>query len=114
MMIADHMQAKLRGDLQWIDEDNLVVGKTGRKYCSFSKRDGSTTKCTYWYYWLRTLSPFYFDGAMPFNTLNGIKEAFPYAKFSSVYRDFFRRASVKSEEELAHVRYAAAIGEAMS
>ncbi|MFN6886488.1 aminopeptidase P family protein, partial [Proteus mirabilis] len=37
-----------------------------------------------------------------------------YAKFSSVYRDFFRRASVKSEEELAHVRYAAAIGEAMS
>ncbi|MDM3639078.1 aminopeptidase P family protein, partial [Proteus mirabilis] len=63
---------------------------------------------------LEPYPPFYFDGAKPFNTLNGIKEAFPYAQFSSVYRDFFRRASVKCEEELAQVRYAAAIGEAMS
>ena len=34
------MQAKLRGDLQWIDEDNLVVGKTGRSIASFSKEMG--------------------------------------------------------------------------
>ncbi len=40
MMIADHMQAKLRGDLQWIDEDNLVVGKTGRNIAQL------------WTYWL--------------------------------------------------------------
>ncbi|KXB99421.1 peptidase, M24 family [Proteus mirabilis] len=114
MMIADHMQAKLRGDLQWIDEDNLVVGKTGRSIAHFLKEMGVQQNAHIGIIGLEPYPPFYFDGAMPFNTLNGIKEAFPYAKFSSVYRDFFRRASVKSEEELAHVRYAAAIGEAMS
>ena len=38
----------------------------------------------------------------------------PKAEFVPVYKAFFRRASVKSEEELGLVRYAAAIGEAMS
>lgn len=63
---------------------------------------------------LEPYPPFYFDGAMPFNTLTGIKEAYPQAAIVPVYRDFFVRASVKSEEELAHIRHAAAIGEAMS
>ena len=41
-------------------------------------------------------------------------QALPKAEFVPVYKAFFRRASVKSEEELGLVRYAAAIGEAMS
>ena len=53
--------------------------------------------------------PFYFDSAMPFNTLAGIKEAYPQAAIVPVYRDYFVRVSVKSEEELAHIRHAAAM-----
>lgn len=30
MMVADHLQASLRGDLQWIGAEQLFVGKTGR------------------------------------------------------------------------------------
>ena len=58
--------------------------------------------------------PFYFDGAVPARTLQGMAQAPPKAEFVPVYKAFFRRASVKSEEELGLVRYAAAIGEAMS
>ena len=30
MMIADHMQAALRGDNQWLSPSQIMVGKTGR------------------------------------------------------------------------------------
>lgn len=29
MMIADHLQARYRGDTQWIEPDQIFVGKTG-------------------------------------------------------------------------------------
>lgn len=51
---------------------------------------------------------------MPARTLQGLTEALPTANWIPVYREFFRRASVKSEEELRLVRYAAHIGETMS
>ncbi|SQI35461.1 Uncharacterised protein [Providencia alcalifaciens] len=30
MMVADHMQASLRHDMQWITAEQIMVGKTGR------------------------------------------------------------------------------------
>lgn len=114
MMIADHMQAKMRGDLQWINEDHLVVGKTGKNIAALLKEMGVKQNAHIGVIGLEPYPPFYFDGALPFNTFSAIKEGFPQAKFSCVYRDFFKRASIKSAEELTHIKYAAEIGEAMS
>ena len=55
---------------------------------------------------LEPYPPFYFDGAVPARTLQGMTQALPKAEFVPVYKAFFRRASVKSEEELGLVRYA--------
>ncbi|KAG0924217.1 hypothetical protein G6F31_019195 [Rhizopus arrhizus] len=51
---------------------------------------------------------------MPATTLQALEAAMPDAAFVPVFRAFFQRASVKSEEELGLLRYAAHIGEAMS
>lgn len=114
MMIADHMQAALRGDNQWLSPSQIMVGKTGRNIGALLREMNVPAAAQIGVIGLEPYPPFYFDGAMPFNTLTGIKEAYPQAAILPVYRDFFVRASVKSEEELAHIRHAAAIGEAMS
>ena len=113
LMIADHIQAALRGDQQWIAPEQLYVGKTGRDVGAWLAErglDGSRIGII----GLEPYPPFYFDGAVPARTLQGMTQALPKAEFVPVYKAFFRRASVKSEEELGLVRYAAAIGEAMS
>ena len=103
----------MRGDQQWIAPEQLYVGKTGRDVGAWLAErglDGSRIGII----GLEPYPPFYFDGAVPARTLQGMAQALPKAEFVPVYKAFFRRASVKSEEELGLVRYAAAIGEAMS
>lgn len=113
LMIADHIQSALRGDLQWIAPEQLYVGKTGRDVGAWLAErglDGSRVGII----GLEPYPPFYFDGALPARTLQGLAQALPKAELVPVYKAFFRLASVKSEEELGLVRYAAHIGEAMS
>lgn len=113
LMVADHIQAALRGDLQWVPPEQLFVGKTGRDvgaWLASRKLDGARIGVI----GLEPYPPFYFDGALPARTMQGLSEALPRSEFVPVYRAFFQRASIKSEEELGLVRYAAHIGEAMS
>lgn len=113
MMVADHMQAALRGDLQWLAPEQLRVGKTGRDVGAYLASRGEPMKRV-GIIGLEPYPPFYFDGALPCRTMEGLTAALPEAEFVPVYRRFFALASVKSEEELALIRYAAYIGEAMS
>lgn len=113
LMVADHLQAALRGDLQWIAPEQLFVGKTGRDVGAWlASRGMNGTRIGV--IGLEPYPPFYFDGAMPARTLQALEAAMPDAAFIPVFRAFFQRASVKSGEELALLRYAAHIGEAMS
>ncbi len=114
MMVADHMQAQMRGDVQWISPEQIIVGKTGRNIAQIFVDLGVSANANIGVVGLEPYPPFYFDGAMPYNTLTGIKERLPQLNFVPVYKHFFQLASVKSAEELEHVRYAAMIGEAMS
>lgn len=113
LMIADHLQAGLRGDLQWIAPEQLWVGKTGRDVgtwlASLNLPGGRIGVIG-----LEPYPPFYLEGALPARTLQGLQAALPKAAFVPVYHAFFQRASIKSDEELGLVRYAARIGEAMS
>lgn len=114
MMVADHMQAQMRGNVQWISPEQIIVGKTGRNIAQIFVDLGVSANANIGVVGLEPYPPFYFDGAMPYNTLTGIKERLPQLNFVPVYKHFFQLASVKSAEELEHVRYAAMIGEAMS
>lgn len=40
MMIADHLQARYRGDTQWIEPDQIFVGKTGSHLAAALKHRG--------------------------------------------------------------------------
>lgn len=113
MMIADHIQAKLRGDMQWIAPEQLRVGKTGQHIGHVLQQMG-LNKCHIGVIGLEPYPPFYFDGALPHCTWQGITQALPQATLKPVYHDFFKLASAKSEEEIVLIRYAAQIGEAMS
>ncbi|MFF7397355.1 M24 family metallopeptidase [Achromobacter sp. NPDC008082] len=113
LMVADHLQAALRGDLQWITPEQLFVGKTGRDvgaWLASRQLNGARIGVI----GLEPYPPFYFDGAMPARTLQGLEAALPDALFVPVFRPFFQRAAVKSQEEQALIRHAARIGEAMS
>lgn len=114
MMVADHMQAAMRGDMQWIAPEQIVVGKTGHNIAQVLIDLGVSSRANIGVIGLEPYPPFYFDGAMPFNTLTGIKKRLPNVNFVPVYKQFFQLASVKSEEELEHIKHAAMIGEAMS
>lgn len=114
MMVADHMQAAMRGDMQWIAPEQIVVSKTGHNIAQVLIDLGVSSRANIGVIGLEPYPPFYFDGAMPFNTLTGIKKRLPNVNFVPVYKQFFQLASVKSEEELEHIKHAAMIGEAMS
>lgn len=114
MMVADHMQASIRGDMQWISPEQIMVGKTGRNIGQILIDLGVSAHANIGVIGLEPYPPFYFDGAMPFNTLSGIKEKLPNVNFIPVYKSFFQLASIKSEEEILHIKHAAMIGEAMS
>ena len=94
MMVADHLQASLRGDLQWIGAEQLFVGKTGRDVgARLAERRLAGTRIG-------------IIGLEPYPLLlrrrharshaAGLTEALPTANWIPVYREFFRRASVKA------------------
>lgn len=112
MAVADHIQARRRGDAQWIDPQQLFVGKTGNHIVAALQRL-DLQKARIGVLGLEPYPPFYFDGAIPYGTWKTVLDACPHAVFIPVYHHFFPLASVHSAEELALIRHAAAIGEQM-
>jgi Xaa-Pro dipeptidase len=113
MMVSDHIQSRFRGDEQWIDPSQIFVGKTGRHIVVALQRLG-LADAHIGVLGLEPYPPFYFDGAIPYQTWNTVTAAFPQAVFKPVYPLFLARASVHSAEEIALLRYAASIGEQMA
>ncbi|WP_342627527.1 M24 family metallopeptidase [Nguyenibacter vanlangensis] len=113
MMVADHIQARLRGDDQWIEPAQIFVGKTGHHIVAALQRL-DLTKARIGVLGLEPYPPFYFDGAIPYQTWKAVLDACPKATFEPVYHQFFALASVHSAEEIALIRHAAAIGEQMA
>lgn len=111
MAVSDHMQARLRGDEQWLEPEQIYVGKNGAHLVSLLDRIGLTGKVGV--LGLEPYPPFYFDGAIPYGIWNAVREAFPKAEFKPVYREYFMLTAAHSTEELALIRHAAGIGEKM-
>ncbi|MEE9926027.1 M24 family peptidase [Brucella intermedia] len=111
MAVSDHMQARLRGDQQWLEPEQIYVGKNGAHLVSILNRIGLTGKIGV--IGLEPYPPFYFDGAIPYGIWSAVKEAFPKAEFKPVYREYFMLTAAHSQEELSLIRHAAGIGEKM-
>lgn len=111
-VIEDHIQAGYTGTQGWLRPENMFVGKMGANVVEILE-DKGMEKNKIGVVGLDAYPPFYFDGAMPYNTWQTILEELPSATFTSVGRKFFERTAVKSEEELAVLRWSAAVGEKM-
>ena len=112
MAVTDHMTAERRREQPWIRPENIYAGKMGRALVMTMKEMG-LGKGTIGVIGLEPYPPFYFDGAMPYNTWSTVLESFPDASFKPVQKRFLELTAVRSDEELEVLRYSADVGEAM-
>jgi Xaa-Pro aminopeptidase len=112
-VIQDHIQANFGRSNGWIKAENMYTGKMGSNVVEILE-DKGLDKSSIGTIGLEPYPPFYFDGPMPYNTWQAMIEDMPEAKFRQVDSKFFELTSVKSEEELAVLKWSADVGEKMS
>lgn len=111
-VVEDHIQARARRSGGWVKPENIFVGKMGANIVEIIE-DIGLDSAAFGVIGLEPYPPFYFDGAMPYNTWATILEDLPGASFKAVGNAFFAMTAVKSEEEIAVLKWSAATGEAM-
>ncbi|WP_258960807.1 M24 family metallopeptidase [Paenibacillus aquistagni] len=110
--VEDHIQARYTNTQGWIRPENMYVGKMGGHIVSILEQRG-LAESSFGVIGLEPYPPYYFDGAIPYNTWNSIQKGLPHAVFKPVGRRFFALSAVKSQEELDVLRRSARIGEQM-
>ncbi len=111
-VVEDHIQASRRGSFGWVRPENMYVGKMGANVVEIME-DRKLDKCSIGIIGLAPYPPFYFDGAIPYNTWQYIVEGLPEATFTPVDHKFIEYTSVKSDEEIEVLKWSAAVGELM-
>ena len=112
MAVADHMQARLRHEAAWIRPENMYAGKMGPVIVGLLE-ERRLDKGTIGVVGLEPYPPFYFDGAMPYNTWKAILDRFPKVTFKPVQRMLLDLMATRSAEELNVLRWSAQVGEEM-
>lgn len=111
-VIEDHIQQAHVGNRGWVRPQNMYVGKLGANVVEIIE-DRGLDKASFGLIGLEPYPPFYFDAPMPYNTWATLVEDLPDATFKPVGNRFFELTAVKSEEEIAVLRYSAQVGEKM-
>jgi Xaa-Pro dipeptidase len=111
-VVEDHIQAGYTKTRGWVRPDNMFVGKLGANVVEILE-DRGLEKSAFGVIGLEPYPPFYFDGAMPYNTWQTVLEDAPKATFKEVGHRFFELTSVKSAEEISVLRWSAEVGEKM-
>jgi Xaa-Pro aminopeptidase len=109
-VIEDHIQAGYTHHRSWIKPENMYAGKMGTNVVEIIE-DRGLDKCNFGVIGLEPYPPYYFDGVIPYNTWKGIVDDLPNARFEPIGTDFFNRTAAKSVEEIAVLKWSAAIGE---
>ena len=112
-VIEDHIQENFGESKGWIKAENMYTGKMGSNVVEILE-DNGLDKGSIGIIGLNPYPPFYFDGPMPYNTWQTMLEDLPEVKFKQVENKFFELTSVKSDEELAVLKWSANVGELMS
>jgi len=110
--VEDHIQAGYTNTQGWIRPENMYVGKMGAHIVKIMEERGLTNKA-FGVIGLEPYPPYYFDGAMPYNTWQTILKGLPNGTFKPVGHKFFALSSVKSQEEIAVLKWSANVGEKM-
>lgn len=111
-VIEDHIQALSTGRQSWIRPENIYAGKMGTNVVEIIE-DRGLDACTFGVVGLEPYTPYFFDGVIPYNTWKAITEDLPKARFKMIGNEFFALTAVKSTEEIAVLKWSAAIGEKM-
>jgi Xaa-Pro dipeptidase len=111
-VVEDHIQASHNGKRGWVRPENMYVGKMGANVVEILE-DRGLNKSAFGVIGLEPYPPFYFDGAIPYNTWQTILEDMPNATFKKVGNRFFELTSVKSGEEMEALKWSARVGERM-
>jgi Xaa-Pro dipeptidase len=111
-VVEDHIQAAHTGHRSWLRPENIYVGKMGANVVE-TIEDRGLDKCRFGVIGLEPYPPFYFDGAMPYNTWATILEDLPDASFTPVGNTFFEMTAAKSAEEIKVLKWSAGVGEKM-
>lgn len=110
MGVTDHMQASRRGESVWIRPENVFAGRMG-KALVMALHELKLESGRMGVIGLEPYPPYYFDGAIPYNTWQAVLEACPKAAFKPVQRRFLERTAVRSREELEVLKWSARAGE---
>ncbi|WP_442737950.1 M24 family metallopeptidase [Streptomyces pseudogriseolus] len=111
--INDHMDAALRGDVQWFAPEQVRAERYSGGIAEVLNEKGLAA-ARIGVVGLEPYLPFQPEGFMPYGTWKALLEQFPGAEFVAVYEKFAKLVFVLGEEELAAVRHSAAIGEEMA
>ncbi|MDR3514498.1 MAG: M24 family metallopeptidase [Azospirillaceae bacterium] len=111
-VIEDHIQAGSTSHRSWIRPENMYAGKMGSNVVEIIE-DRGLDHCGFGVIGLEPYPPYYFDGVIPYNTWKTIIDDLPNARFEPVGNAFFARTAAKSPEEIAVLKWSAAIGEKM-
>ncbi len=112
MAVADQMEARLRHEAVWIQPENVFAGKRGATLVEVLKKQGLAGS-PIGVIGLEPYPPYYFDGAIPFNTWNTVLADLPQAKFKPIQKRFLEAIATRSKEELAVLKWCAQVGEKM-
>lgn len=110
--VEDHIQESHTHTKGWIRPENMYVGKMGANVVEIME-DRGLNKGTVGIIGLEPYPPFYFDGAIPFNTWQYLLEDLSNVTFKTVDTKFKEYTSVKSDEEIAVLKWSADVGEKM-
>lgn len=109
----DHLEATNSGEEMWMPIRNLRLGR-GLPTIAATLTQLGLAKGTIGVVGLEPSLPWYTDGIIPYQLWSQVLSEFPHATFKPVYDAFVRTILPLNEEELAVIRHAADIGDAMA
>jgi Xaa-Pro aminopeptidase len=112
MFARDHLESTRRADIMWIPPENVRASRDSRAIAD-TLNELRLTKGTIGVIGLEGYPPWHPEGIVPYRLWNNILEAFPGVEFKPSGMALSRLVMPQSQEEIAVVRHAARIGDAM-
>ncbi|OBG19005.1 aminopeptidase P family protein [Mycobacterium sp. 852002-51057_SCH5723018] len=112
MFARDQIESARRGDIIWVGPQNIRASRDSRAIADTLTELG-LAKATIGVIGLEAYPPWHPEGIVPYRLWSNILKQFPDVEFTPVAMALSRSIMALSQEEIAVVRHAASIGDAM-
>ncbi|MBB3053186.1 Xaa-Pro aminopeptidase [Prauserella isguenensis] len=112
MFTKDHLESTRRGDVLWIQPQNIRTSRDSRAIAD-TLHELRLAQGTVGVVGLEPHAPWHPDGIVPYRLWSTLLDEFPHVAFKPVATALLRLMMPLGAEEIAVVRYAASIGDAM-